>query len=215
MPFHTFPPSQLAAVDPDQYGIAMCSIDGQRYGRGDTKTEFCVQSCSKPITYCIALEENGIDKVHQHVSREPSGRSFNEIVLDTRREPNVPHNPLINAGAIMSCALVQPTRTVQERLAHCLNYWGRLGGGATPRMDEDTYKSESATAWRNRCLTYVWNNAEWCGVVRCAWGVDRGLKYLQCAPLKHCISPNCRTNPLSYYLLLSSPLLSLSISQDT
>ena len=169
-----------------------------------------MQSCSKPITYCIALEENGIDKVHQHVSREPSGRSFNEIVLDTRREPNVPHNPLINAGAIMSCALVQPTRTVQERLAHCLNYWGRLGGGATPRMDEDTYKSESATAWRNRCLTYVWNNAEWGVVV---------LPYLQCALLKHPIYPHivvltpCRT--IFSSPLLSSPLVSFPISQDT
>ena len=127
IPFRYIP--ELAAVDPNQYGLAVCSIDGQRMEIGDSTVQFCVQSCSKPITYCMALEERGLDKVHQHISREPSGRPFNEVCLDTRREPNTPHNPLINAGAIMACSLVRSTDSVPERLAAAQQTWARLAGG--------------------------------------------------------------------------------------
>ena len=37
---------------------------------------------SKPITYAICLDELGSEKVHKFLGREPSGRVFNEIVLD-------------------------------------------------------------------------------------------------------------------------------------
>ena len=37
---------------------------------------------SKPITYALTLEELGTDVVHKYQGREPSGRMFNEIVLD-------------------------------------------------------------------------------------------------------------------------------------
>ena len=74
----------------------------------------------------MALEHHGEDKVHQHVGREPSGRNFNaRTFLLSYREgcifnyngnagagvlnnDNLPHNPLINAGAIMTASLVRP-----------------------------------------------------------------------------------------------------------
>lgn len=37
---------------------------------------------SKPLTYAIALEKLGQATVHQYVGQEPSGRNFNELVLD-------------------------------------------------------------------------------------------------------------------------------------
>jgi hypothetical protein len=41
---------------------------------------------SKPLTYAIALDELGADMVHQYVGQEPSGRMFNELVLDHNSE---------------------------------------------------------------------------------------------------------------------------------
>jgi hypothetical protein len=46
----------------------------------------CCCQCSKPLTYGIALDQLGCDMVHQYVGQEPSGRNFNELVLDYNSE---------------------------------------------------------------------------------------------------------------------------------
>ena len=96
---------QLSRVNPDKYGISICSIDGQRYNIGDTTEEYTVQSCCKPINYGIALENLGESYVHKYVGREPSGQSFNELLLNKNGNP---HNPLINSGAIMTTSMLFP-----------------------------------------------------------------------------------------------------------
>ena len=50
---------QLRRVDPEKFGIAVCTVDGQRFSAGDTNDLFCVQSMCKPINYSLALEEHG------------------------------------------------------------------------------------------------------------------------------------------------------------
>lgn len=54
--------------------MSVCTIDGQRFSIGDVNVPFTLQSCSKPLTYAIALEKLGQDIVHQYVGQEPSGR---------------------------------------------------------------------------------------------------------------------------------------------
>ena len=44
--------------------------------------ELFFQSCSKPFTYAVSLNELGADVVHQYIGQEPSGRMFNELCLD-------------------------------------------------------------------------------------------------------------------------------------
>eukprot|EP00736_Rhodelphis_marinus_P014013 Rmarinus@m.24588 len=139
-------------VDPNQYGVAVCTVTGQRYAVGDSNATFCIQSCSKPITYALGLNEQGREKVHQHVGKEPSGRRFNETVLD---KLNRPHNPCINAGAIMSCSLVEPNMCMSDRWDHVIECWEQLAGGRKPGFANSVYLSESATADRNYCLAYM------------------------------------------------------------
>lgn len=85
-------------------GVALCTVDGQRHRVGDDRVEFCAQTAFKPIIYALALEEHGEDTVHRYIGREPSGSDSNELALDDQRRP---HNPLINAGAILACSLIR------------------------------------------------------------------------------------------------------------
>jgi glutaminase len=142
---------QLGRVEPEQYAVAVCTVDGQRFGVGDTRVGFSVQSCSKPIVYCLALEQHGDDLVHRHVGREPSGRGFNDLTLDHQGRP---HNPMINAGSIMCCALVKPDLALADRFDFVQRAWSDLAGGAPAGFNNSVYLSERATADRNFALGY-------------------------------------------------------------
>ena len=60
---------QLASYSPDYWGVSICTVDGQRYSKGDVKVPFTMQSCSKPFTYAVCLNELGSDTVHQYVGQ--------------------------------------------------------------------------------------------------------------------------------------------------
>lgn len=142
---------QLARVNPDQFAVSICTIDGQRFSLGDSQNFFCLQSSCKPITYCLAIKEHGVEKVHRHVGREPSGQSFNELSLNSR---GLPHNPMINAGAIMTTSLIQPSRDMADRFEYVLNVWKALCAYKHVSFNNSVYLSERATADRNFALAY-------------------------------------------------------------
>ncbi|MGI5253919.1 glutaminase A [Actinacidiphila glaucinigra] len=142
---------QLGRVNPEKFAIALCTIDGQRFAVGDADTMFCVQSVCKPINYCLTLEEHGADVVHRHVGREPSGRGFNELTLNS---DGLPHNPMINSGAIMSCSLIRPKQDTADRFDYVAETWHRLAGGGSVGFNNAVYLSERRTADRNFALGY-------------------------------------------------------------
>ena len=157
---------QLAQVDPNQFAIAITTVDGQQYRVGDADTPFCIQSCSKPLSYLLALDEFGADYVHKHVGTEPSGHAFNHVALkeceggkgEVGSPSAIPHNPCINAGAMMTVSMVYPhEKSRQQRLSKVIDFWKRLSGGpdAPIGYDDETYKSESATADRNWSLGFL------------------------------------------------------------
>ena len=157
---------QLAQVDPEQFSISVTTVDGQHFSIGDADRQFCIQSCSKPLSYLVALKEFGAKYVHSSVGTEPSGRAFNEMTLKqkpTKDDPHhaIPHNPMINAGAIMSVSMVYPELNRKKRLEKILEFWRELSAGAAPAnadpvsYDDATYRSESATADRNWCLGFM------------------------------------------------------------
>lgn len=143
---------QLANIDPKLYGISICSIDGQIYNKGDYENEFCVQSCSKPITYLIASELESSDYIHNFVGREPSGRNFNELCLNNDK---IPHNPLINSGAIMCASLIDYKNSLANRFDKVIKYWSKLAANTKINFSTSVYLSERASADRNNCLAYM------------------------------------------------------------
>jgi glutaminase len=114
---------QLKRVDPDKFGIGVCTVDGQRFTIGDTGDLFCVQSMCKPLNYSLAPEEHGVAEAHRHVGREPSGRGFNELSLSA---DGLPHNSMINSGAIMCCSLLRSHDELADRFDHVATTWRKL-----------------------------------------------------------------------------------------
>jgi len=152
---------ELAKQDPDMFGISVCTIDGQRWSIGDSEVPVCVQSCCKPIAYLMAAEENGFEKVHHHIGREPSGTKFNMLTLKEvapcadGSSRKIPHNPMINAGAIMSHSLIKPKSSMAERFGFAMDTWRKLCGNTRIAFDNPTYLSERDSADRNWCLGYM------------------------------------------------------------
>ena len=140
---------ELARQDPEAFGLALCSIDGQRMALGEAGTPFCLQSVVKPLNYALAMALAGASHVHRHVGREPSGRRFNELALDADARP---HNPMINSGAIMCAAMIRPARTVGERIDLARRFVSSAAGGAECGFDAAVYASERRTAARNAAL---------------------------------------------------------------
>uniref|UniRef100_A0A8D8PAE0 glutaminase n=10 Tax=Culex pipiens TaxID=7175 RepID=A0A8D8PAE0_CULPI len=146
---------QLARVNPDYWGVSVCTIDGQRFSIGDSNVPFTLQSCSKPLTYAIALEKLGPKLVHQYVGQEPSGRNFNELVLDHTKKP---HNPMINAGSILTCSLlktlVHPEMTLAEKFDYTQNWFSRMAGNEPLGFNNAVFLSEREAADRNYALGF-------------------------------------------------------------
>lgn len=142
---------QLARVQPNQFAVSICTIDGQSMQFGNAETPFTLQSSCKPLLYCAALEELGEHCLHQHVGREPSGLSFNELTLN---RGGLPHNPMINAGAIMTSSLIRRQMSTADRLEFLTDLITTLSGGRSCHFNTAVWHSERETADRNFALAH-------------------------------------------------------------
>jgi glutaminase len=145
---------ELQLANPDWFGICIATHDGHVYEVGDARQPFTIQSISKPLSYGLALEQQGEAAVLARIGVEPSGDAFNAISLHPRT--GTPLNPLINAGAIATCGLVRG-RSAAEKMAHILDTFSRYAGRQLD-IDERIYRSESETGHRNRAIGWMLRN---------------------------------------------------------
>ena len=136
----------LARVSPDQFGIALRTVDGHEAAAGDSATSFSIQSMSKVFTLTLAIRSLG-EALWQRIGREPSGSPFNSLVqLETER--GIPRNPFINAGAI---AVADRLLTQGDAVAEILGLLSSLSGDAIG-IDPEVAQSEADTGFRNAAL---------------------------------------------------------------
>ncbi|MER7249108.1 glutaminase A [Kribbella sp. NPDC000426] len=137
----------LRDADPERFGIAICTADGQTFSIGDTADEFSVQSTSKPFNYAIALEQLGPEEVHRWVGQEQSGGPFNDPALSLGRDGR-PRNPMINAGAIGTLALVDTGKDQSDRFTTVRDTWAAMTG-KRPQLHGATFLAERDTGFGN------------------------------------------------------------------
>lgn len=143
---------ELAAVDPNQFAIAVVLPDGKLSSAGCAQKLFSIQSISKVFSLTLALGKMG-DAVWAKVGREPSGDPFNSIV-QLEHEHGKPRNPFINAGAIAVVDAIMMGHEPKELLAEIVQFVRYIANDNTIAIDEKVALSELATGHRNRSLAH-------------------------------------------------------------
>ncbi|MFJ9607636.1 glutaminase [Kitasatospora sp. NPDC101176] len=140
----------LATVEPDAFGMAVATVDGELYGTGDWERPFSVQSVSKLFTLALAMAHGG-DTVWTGVGREPSGNPFNSLVqLET--EHGIPRNPFINAGALVVTDRLQSM--TGDAAGAVRDFLRRESGNPLIDTDPVVAASEAEHGHRNAALAH-------------------------------------------------------------
>ncbi len=170
---------ELTRANPDWFGICFADCAGNVWEVGDTSVPFTIQSASKPFTYGLALDMWGPEKVFDRVGVEPTGDSFNAIVLEKHGQRAF--NPMVNAGAIAVTDLI-PGRDMAERLHQLLDCFGSYTGHKV-QVDAPTFASEKATGFRNRAIAQLLRGANRVGP---QFDESLDLYFQQCSVLVTC-----------------------------
>jgi glutaminase len=139
---------ELAKVNPDQYGLCLHTLNGEKYSIGDSQQRFSIQSISKVFTLSMAFSLLD-DKLWQRVGVEPSGNAFNSIVA-LEYEKGIPRNPFINAEALVVADIL--ITHFADPKAELLSYIRALTGTQDINFNESVVKSEKAHRHLNAAL---------------------------------------------------------------
>lgn len=139
----------LAAADPGLFGLAVVAVSGAVADVGDAAHPFSIQSIVKAFVYALVCEARGHRYVKEQVGVDNTGLPFNSVIA-IELNAGSPMNPMVNAGAIATTALLpgtDPEQQWQHALAGLSSFAGR-----SLEVSEDVFASEMATNQRNRAI---------------------------------------------------------------
>ena len=146
----------LAKVPSKLFGISVCLPDGEIVEAGDTDYVFGIESVSKVPTAILAMQQYGADTILQKIGADATGLPFNSIMA-ILLENDHPSTPLVNAGAITACSMVKPVGNSDGKWKSITDFLAGLCGSPLVLQDE-LYKSESATNFNNRSIDWLLKN---------------------------------------------------------
>lgn len=172
---------ELAKVDPNQFAMSICLADGREFSTGDADTPFSIQSITKVFAVALALGKVG-DALWTRVGREPSGTSFDSIML-LERELGRPRNPFINAGAIVTTDTYLAGSSPREALGGLLRFIRDAAEDSDIHIDDRVAQSETETGHRNFALAHYMRSH---GNLDHAPDLTMGTYFHQCAVAMSC-----------------------------
>ncbi len=144
--------AESAGDEQDRFAICVADNDGRVFAVGDSLLPFALQSISKVFVYGLALADRGRKRVLERVGVEPSGDTFDSITFDKRHHR--PHNPMVNAGALVTSDLVRGTNP-DEKLARILSLLRLCAANDGLDIDQQTFGCMMRDADRNRATAYL------------------------------------------------------------
>ncbi|XUK61376.1 Glutaminase [Plantibacter sp. RU18] len=139
----------LATVDPELFGVCVAEVDGEVHAAGDADVSFSIQSISKAFVYALVCGRLGHEVVRERIGVNNTGLAFNSVVAIELNDGH-PMNPMVNAGAIATTALM-PGDTAEEQWQAVRDGLSRFAGRPLA-LDTVVYESEAATNQRNRAI---------------------------------------------------------------
>lgn len=141
---------ELANQQKDLFAAYIIDENGETLKFGDDQFKFTLQSISKVMSFIVAAESLGLDKVLEKVDVEPTGDPFNSIIRLEVAEKGKPFNPMINAGAITVASLL-PEQNVERRVQLVTDFLSQVTGHVHV-INQKVYQSELNTSYRNRAI---------------------------------------------------------------
>ena len=146
----------LANIDPSLFGLSVMQPDGTAVNLGDTSYRFGIESVSKVPTAILAMRQHSPQGVLEKIGADATGLPFNSIFA-ILLENDHPSTPLVNAGAISACSMIDPKGDSDAKWKAITDNITDLCGSA-PELIDELYKSESATNFNNRAITWLLKN---------------------------------------------------------
>jgi glutaminase len=143
---------ELANVDPNIFGIALVTTDGNVYTAGDVESMVSIQSVSKVFTMAKVIEEQGHQVVQDKIGVDATGEVFNSITaVERMRGKEI--NPLVNPGAIASTSLVNGSDSA-TKWASILKVHSDFAGRDLS-LNMPVYISEAGDNLRNQAIAHL------------------------------------------------------------
>ena len=146
----------LANIDPSLFGLSVMLPDGTAFNFGDTTYRFGIESVSKVPTAILAMRQHTPAGVLDAIGADATGLPFNSIFA-ILLENDHPSTPLVNAGAISACSMIEPKGDSDAKWKAITDNITELCGSA-PQLIDELYRSESATNFNNRAITWLLKN---------------------------------------------------------
>lgn len=143
---------ELANVDPNIFGIAIVTADGQIFKAGDLNSRVSIQSISKVFTLARVIEEQGAKAVMDKIGVDATGLRFNSIVaIELQKGKEI--NPLVNPGAIAAVSMINGSDSAAK--------WKNIVkthsdfAGEPLELNMPVYISEAGDNLRNQAIAHL------------------------------------------------------------
>lgn len=143
---------ELAKVDPNIYGIAIVTTDGEIYTKGDLSSAVSIQSISKVFTMARVIEELGPKAIMDKIGVDATGMRFNSIIaVELQKGKEI--NPLVNPGAIAATSLVSGADSA-AKWKNIIKTHNEFSGRELS-LDWPVYISEAGDNLRNQAIAHL------------------------------------------------------------
>lgn len=145
---------ELGKMNPNLMAFSVVKHNGEVINVGDVSQKFTMQSISKIIALMVAVQEKGESEVFSRMGYYGTDKPFNHYAnLETKGKPL---NPMMNAGAILTTALLSGEGDVPfQKILELVRY---ITKNDKIDYNHDVYMSEKETGHRNRGIFYLLKN---------------------------------------------------------